>query len=171
MQKEKRYGGEDSRIYLFFVDLKVAFDKDRNRLQEELRRIGIKEELVRGVKKIYEETIVTMRTGKGFSRSFRTTKGVRQCCVMSPLLFNIYIAELEERLEKRRIGGVGIGNKRVWNLAYADDIVLLAKNRDAMMNMMSTLKIFLKNRDIELNTEKTKILRFRKVGGRRKKVS
>jgi len=37
---------------------------------------------------------------------------------MNPLLFNIYIVELEERLEKRGIGGVGIGNKRVWNLAW-----------------------------------------------------
>jgi len=84
MQREKRYGEEDGRVYLFFVDLKAAFDKlDKNRLREELRRIGIKEELVRGVEKIYEETIVTVRTGKGLSRSFRTTKGVKQGCVMS----------------------------------------------------------------------------------------
>jgi len=70
---------------------------DRNRLREELRRGGVKEELVRGVEKIYEETVVTVRTGKGLSRSFKTTKGVRQGCVMSPLLFNMYMAELEER--------------------------------------------------------------------------
>jgi len=43
---------------------------------------------------------------------------------MSPLLYNIYIAELEERLEKRGIGGVEIDNQRIWNLSYADDIVL-----------------------------------------------
>jgi len=67
---------------------------------------------------------------------------------------------LEERLKKRRIGGVGIGNKRVWNLAYAHDIVLMAKNRDAMMDMMLTLKIFLKDRGMEFNTEKSKMLVF-----------
>jgi len=79
---------------------------------------------------------------------------------MSPLLFNIYMAELEERLEKRGIGGVAISNKRIWNLAYADDIVLVAKNREAMMDMMLTLKSFLKDRRMELNTEKSKILVF-----------
>jgi len=46
---------------------------------------------IRRTNKIYEETKITIRTEQGFTRSFRTTKGVRQGCVMSPLLFNIYI--------------------------------------------------------------------------------
>jgi len=40
----------------------------------------------------------------------------------------------------------------------------LAKNRDAMMDMMLTLKVFLKERDMELNTEKSKMLVFNKKG-------
>jgi len=84
MQREKRQGREDGKVYLFFVDLKTAFDKvDRNRLREELRRRGVKEELVREVEKIYEKTVVTVQTGKGLSKSFKTTKGVRQGCIMS----------------------------------------------------------------------------------------
>jgi len=161
MQRETRQGGEDGKIYLFFVDLKAAFDKvDRIRLREVLQKGEVKEDLVRGIGKIYEETIVAVRTGKGISGSFKTTKGVRQGCVMSPLLFNIYMAELEERLRRRGIGGVSLGNSRVWNLAYADDLVLLAKNREAITDMMATLKIFLKDRGMELNTEKSKMLVF-----------
>jgi len=82
--------------------------------------------------------------------------------VMSPLLFNIYIAELKERLEKRGIGGVGISNKRIWNLAYADDVILLAKNREAMMDMMATLKTFLKDKGMELNTKSKMLILNRK---------
>jgi len=59
MQREKRQREEDGKVYFFFVDLKAAFDKvDRNRLREELRKRGVKKELVRGVEKIYEKTIV-----------------------------------------------------------------------------------------------------------------
>jgi len=97
------------------------------------------------------------------TKSFKTMKGVRQECVMSPLPFKIYM-ELKEKLEKREIGGVGIGSQRIWNLAYADDIVLVVKNREAMMDMMLTLKVFLKDRRMEQNTDKSKILIFNRKG-------
>lgn len=59
--------------------------------------------------------------------------------MISPLLFNIYMAEVEEF---REIGGVKVDRLRIWNLAYAD-IVLLAKDRDTLLDMMDTFKRFL----------------------------
>lgn len=80
--------------------------------------------------------------------------------MLSPILFCIYITELEDKLRKRFIGGVTIRNLRIWSLAYADDIVLLAKNRVALLDMMETLKKFLNSRRMILSTDKTKILVF-----------
>jgi len=54
---------------------------------------------------------------------------------MSPLLFNLYTAKLEKRLKKREIGGIRVGRFRFWSLAYADNVVLIAKNREAMQDM------------------------------------
>jgi len=72
MQREKRQGGENGKVYLFFVDLKAAFDKvNRSRLWKELRRKEVKEDLVRRVEKIYEETEVTVRTGQRLTRSLQ----------------------------------------------------------------------------------------------------
>jgi len=65
---------------------------------------------------------------------------------MSPLLFNLYTAKLEKRLKRREIGGTRIDRFRFWSLVYADDVVLITKNREAIQNMMSTLKEFLKDR-------------------------
>jgi len=45
-------------------------------------------------------------------------------------------------------------------LAYADDVILIAKNRDAMLDMMSILKEFLRERRLDLNVDKSKILVF-----------
>lgn len=54
-------------------------------------------------------------------------KGVRQSCVISPYLFNLYIADLDTELTKRGVGGIAVGKIRVWSMAYADDIVLVVK--------------------------------------------
>lgn len=42
-----------------------------------------------------------MTTKNGLKRRFATRKGVRQGCVISPVLFNIYVANLDKELEKR----------------------------------------------------------------------
>lgn len=101
---------------------------------------------------IYKKTHteVKIKSKQGFTESFWTGNGVRQVCVLNPLLFNLYIAELDLEMEKRGFffGGVIIDGKRIWNLAYADDIVLRPKNRVALLHMMDTLykKIFEKEK-------------------------
>lgn len=85
---------------------------------------------------------------------------------MSPLLFNIYVADLEKCMEKR---GIGVKEKdRIQSIAYADDIVLVAKNREALMDMMDILRRLLRERSLTLNTEKIKVLVFNKTGKERK---
>jgi len=49
---------------------------------------------------------------------------------------------------------VGIGRNRIWSVAYADDIVLLANNREAMLDMIQTFKRFLAERKLELCVDK-----------------
>jgi len=85
-------------------------------------------------------------------------KGVRQGYMMSPLLFNLYIADIDNELEKRGLGEVRLDRDRIWSLAYTDDLVLVAYNRETLQNMMSIFKKFLEGRKLELCTEKTKIM-------------
>jgi len=56
-------------------------------------------------------------------------KGVRQGCPLSPLLFALVIADVEEEMKKGQ-GGIWIGKNRIWTLANADDLVRLAKNEE-----------------------------------------
>ncbi|OXU22920.1 hypothetical protein TSAR_000224 [Trichomalopsis sarcophagae] len=114
------------RKFILHLDLKTAFNTViREKLWGYVEQLGIKE-----------------FKGK-FTDVFWTTKGLRQACVLSPILFCIYIAVLEEEFRKRKIGGVKKGNTRVWSLAYAGDIVLMASNRKALLDMLGTTRIFL----------------------------
>jgi len=54
-------------------------------------------------------------------------------------------------------------------MAYADDLVLLAENEEEMRSMMERLEGYLERKNLVVNAEKTKIMRFRKGRGRVKK--
>lgn len=85
---------------MLFADLKMAFDKvDRETLWKTLKRKGIKTKAVSRIEKIYEETVMAVRTRQGYTDSFKIKKGVRQGCVMSPLLFNMYITDLNKEMK------------------------------------------------------------------------
>lgn len=100
---------------------------------------GIEEDLIDRIKEIYKETMVSIKTVEGISRSFCTEKGVRQGCALSPTLFNLYIADIDKLvLKERKIGGIKLGKDKIWTLAYAD-MVIVAKNRTVMLDMMDTL--------------------------------
>lgn len=90
---------------------------------------------------------------------------------MSPCVFTLLLADMDEELSKRGWGGVDVGGVRVCSLAYADDVVLLAKDEDEMRGLMRKLKRYLSGKSLEVNTEKTKVIRCRRGGGRRKKVN
>lgn len=70
-----------------------------------------------------------------------------------------------------RKGRVRLGEERVYSLAYADDVVLLAEEEEGIKCLISRLEKYLDEKGLELNREKTKVMRFRKGGERMKKVS
>jgi len=109
-----------------------------------LREKGINRQLIGRIEKIYEETEILVRTRKGYTEEFKTRKDVRQGCAMSSILFNIYMTDLDNKMRMRHIGSVEISGNRIWSLAYADDIALIANNRqiEAILDMMQTFKVF-----------------------------
>jgi len=140
---------------------------DRSILWTVLREMNLEEGLIRKMEKIYEYTEVMVRSEEEYTESFVIRRGVRQGCVLSPI-FNLYMARISEELRNRRIGGIEVGNTRIWELAYADNIVLLARNKVALEDMMLTFGRFLKDRKLELNVDKSKILVFNRKKKERK---
>ena len=68
---------------------------------------------------------MTVRSCTCISDSFNVTNGVRQGCILSPQLFNIYIDSLSDILNKSSIGG-SIGGKRIKLMLYADDLCIVS---------------------------------------------
>uniref|UniRef100_A0A0C9R7V2 LIN1_0 protein n=1 Tax=Fopius arisanus TaxID=64838 RepID=A0A0C9R7V2_9HYME len=160
------------KLYTAFIDFKAAFDKvNREKLWGKMRKMEVGEKFLRMVKLIYENTTSKVIAGEQMTESFRTGLGVRQGCPLSPILFNIYINDLEELLRRKGVGGSAIGHKRgskVYAKLYADDAALVAEEGKDLQRMLKTTEIWSDENKMELSTEKTKIMVFRNGGRRRK---
>ena len=78
-------------IYLCFIDCTKAFDSvDHNKLWEILQEMGIPDHLTCLLRSLYSGQEATVKTGHGATDWFQVGKGVRQGCILSPCLFNLY---------------------------------------------------------------------------------
>src|SRR5574337_870683 len=78
-------------IYFCFIDYAKAFDcVDHNKLWKSLKEMGIPDHLICLLRNLYAGQEATVRTGHGTTDWFQIGKGVRQGCILSPCLFNLY---------------------------------------------------------------------------------
>ena len=79
------------KIYFGFIDYAKAFDcVDHNKRWKILKEMGIPDHLTCLLRNLYAGQEATVRTGHGTTDWFQIGKGVRQGCVLSPCLFNLY---------------------------------------------------------------------------------
>ena len=103
-------------IYFCFIDYAKAFDcVDHNKLLKNLKEMGIPDHLTCLLRNLYAGQEAMVRTGHGTTDWFQIGKGVRQGCILSPCLFNLYAeyimrnAGLEKyKLESRLPGEISI---------------------------------------------------------------
>ncbi|KMQ87134.1 hypothetical protein RF55_13673 [Lasius niger] len=73
-------------------------------------------------------------------------------------------------MERRGWGGIKLGEGKIYTLSYADDVVLMAEEEQDMRAILNKLERYLERKGLELDEEKTKVMRFRKRRERNKKV-
>jgi len=109
-------------VNLCFIDYSKAFDcVDHNLLWSTLKQMGIPEHLIALLRSLYEDQQAVVRTEYGDTDSFTINKGVRQGCIPSPSLFNLYAERImrEAGLDEVDIG-IRISGKTLNNLRYAE---------------------------------------------------
>ena len=130
-QKSKRV---PEKIYFCFIEEAKAFDRvDHNKLWKILQEMGISDHLICLLRNLYASQEATVRTGHGTTDWFQIGKGVRQGCILSPCLFNLYAEYIMRNagLEETQ-AGIKIAGRNINNLRYADDTTLMTESEEEL---------------------------------------
>ena len=147
-------------IYFCFIDYVKAFDcVDHHKLWKILQEMGITDHLTSLLRNLYAGQEGTVRTGHETMDWLQIEKGVRQGCILSPCLFNLY-AEYPMRntgLEEAQ-AGIRFAKRNINNLRYADDTTLMAESEEELKRLLVKVKKKSENFGLKLNIQKTKIM-------------
>ena len=108
---------------------------------------------------MYGGQVATVRTRHGTTDWFQIGKGVRQGCVLSPCLFNLYAEYIMRNvgLEEAQ-AGIKIAGRNINNLRYADDTSLMAESEEELKSLLMKVKEESEKVGLKLNFQKTKIM-------------
>ena len=129
-------------IYLCFIDYaKVSDCVDHNKLWKILKEMGIPYHLTCLLRNLYAGQEATVRTRCGTTDWFQIRKGIRQSCILSPCLFNLYVKYIMRNagLDEAE-AGIKIARRNINNLRYADDTTLMAENEEQLKNLLMKVK-------------------------------
>ena len=119
-------------MFAGFIDFRKAYDRvDREKLWGCLERMGLGGRVSAFLKAVYTGTSSEVKVGEERSKPFRVACGLRQGCILSPLLFSLCINSLVNKLKEADIGVMCRG-QLISALLYADNAVIFVEDEELM---------------------------------------
>ena len=142
-------------LQVAYIPPRMCFNKHFWKLWKILKEMRIPDHQ----RNLYAGQEATVRTGHGTIDWFQIGKGVRQGCILSPCLFNLYAEYI-----MRNVGldeaqdGIKIARRNINNFRYADDTTLMAESEEELKSLLMTMREESEKVGLKLNIQKTKIL-------------
>ena len=123
--------------------------------------MGIPDHVTCLLRNLYTGQEATVKTGHGTTDWFQIGKGVRQDCILSPCLFNLYAEYFMKNagLEEAQ-AGIKIAGRNINNLRYADDTTLKEESEEQLNSFLMKVKEESEKVGLKLNIQKTKIMGY-----------
>eukprot|EP00775_Hariotina_reticulata_P001794 gene1794-biopygen3235 len=152
------------RLYVCFVDFRKAYDLiRRDLLMERLAAIGVSGNMLHAIMQMYWHAPMQPKLRNQVASPFASTRGVKQGDPLSPLLFGLFIDQLEHWLAVHVPAvGVQLGPTLLQLLLYADDLALVASSPADLQQLLDSLAEFCQQYAMEVNVRKTEVVEFRR---------
>ena len=155
-----------SRTCLFtcFVDFKSAFDTVwRRALLFKLVKLGITGNFLSVIESMYSSVFYCVKLDGAISEKIPSNVGVKQGCVLSPLLFNLYLSDLPSIFDES-CDPIDLYGSKLGCLMFADDLVILSESSKGLQKAIDRLQDYCLKWGLTINIDKTKVLIFNSGG-------
>jgi hypothetical protein len=140
------------------TDAEKSFDKIQYPFMiKTFRKLGIGGKNINIVRAIYDKPLANIILNREKLKPFLLKSGMRQGCLLSPLLFNIVLEFLARAIRKEEeIKGIQIGKKTVKIFLFADDMILYLKNpKNSTQKLLDSIKSYSKVAGYKINLQKS----------------
>ena len=149
------------KLFCCFIDYEKAYDRiNRAAVFTKLFKLGVSRKLLNIMRSMYSNMKLAVKGNDGY---FFSHNGLLQGEVCSPILFSLFISDLEDVLSDE-CNGININDVLMKLLVFADDQALLSGNREGLQKGLQDLEKYCGKWGLKINTTKTKIMIFRKGG-------
>ena len=156
----EKYLQYQQNLYHVFIDFKKAFDRVwHETLWATMRKYHINASIIRAIENLYDKAQSAVLFNGSTGEWFRTTEGVRQGCLLSPILFNIFLERIMCEALDDHEDSVSIGGRLITNFRFADDIVVNAEEEEEDAGVLiDRLDRTTTRYKMEIGPEKTKVM-------------
>ncbi len=159
-------------MFAALIDFKSAFPSvDRSLLFHKLAKFGLSRRFGFALHSLFENNTFLLRFDSGVTEEFTVGSGLREGSVLSPLLFSLFISDMETSVLKPfdpsrnflysdfRVAGVPFPG-----LLYADDLIILARNRFCLKERLRRLRVYVEENKLTVNVGKCEVVCFGEAG-------
>jgi len=149
-------------VFACFIDYEKAFDRvQHDKLVDMLRGVGLDDRDIRIIKNLYWNQTAQIKVGNIKTDHIKIQLGVRQGCILSPLLFNLY----SDRIFKEVLKGIShlvikINGEPITTIRYADDTLILANTIEGLQLLINKIGDVGETQGPKIKIGKTKFMIF-----------
>ena len=123
-----------------------------------MENVGISDGITQLIKLLYKSSTSAILLDNIKGDYFKTTVGVRQGCLLSPIFFNIYLEQIMSDTLKVHHSSISIGGRTISNLRFADYIDLISGSYCELQKLTDSLALHAGNYGMEVSSEKRKTM-------------
>ncbi|KAI5717529.1 hypothetical protein M8J77_007453 [Diaphorina citri] len=154
------------KLYASFVDFRSAFSEvDHTLLWKKMMEFGLPFRITSLMQRLYNQAEVRIRSGTKYTPPCKVNKGLLQGDCISPLLFLIFINDIEQFFKDKGAIGVPISHEQdILTLLYADDLIIFGSSKTDLQQKLNILQDYCQQNRMMVNVEKSKVVIFRRGG-------